>query len=236
MDGAAGKPQDGIATAYEGSCEVAFQWMTAFHLFINVPGSALLGASSYCIQRLVAPTRDEIDQAHAKGKWLHVGVLSLGDLPYINRKRLVLWALLVLISIPLHFLYNSVVFQTIATVEVDFLVVTPGFFTSRGGLSYIDSYMNSEYYLEIQDTLLDGKYLDSTIFENITAAKRFKRYSSPFIRNGNGLDVYLGVADSDSRVTNGSLLSVDNGAGQIRTISSDHKPPLSYCLSEILPE
>jgi hypothetical protein len=101
---AAGTPQDGIATIYTGDCDVASQWSMGLHILINVLSSALLGASSYCMQRLVAPTREEIDKAHEKGKWLDVGVLSLRNLSNINKKRLTFWALLALSSIPLHFL------------------------------------------------------------------------------------------------------------------------------------
>lgn len=101
----AGNPRDGIATAYTGDCKVASRWTTGLHLFINVLSSLLLGASSYCMQRLVAPTRGEIDKAHAKGKWLDVGVLSLRNLSSIKKTRLTLWILLALSSIPLHFLY-----------------------------------------------------------------------------------------------------------------------------------
>jgi hypothetical protein len=100
-----GNPQDGIATAYTGDCEVASRWTTGLHLLINVLSSALLGASSYCMQRLVAPTREEIQKAHAKGKWLDVGVLSLRNLSSISKSRLAFWILLALSSIPLHFLY-----------------------------------------------------------------------------------------------------------------------------------
>jgi hypothetical protein len=71
---AAGKPQDRIATIYTGNCDVASRWSTGLHLLINILSSALLGASSYCMQRLVASLREEIDEAHEKGKWLDVGV------------------------------------------------------------------------------------------------------------------------------------------------------------------
>jgi hypothetical protein len=101
---AAGQPSDGIATAYTGDCTVASRWITAIHLIINILSSVLLGASNYCMQRLVAPTRDEVDKAHAKRKWLDIGVPSLRNLSSINKNRLTIWVLLAMSSIPLHFL------------------------------------------------------------------------------------------------------------------------------------
>ena len=99
-----GNPHDGIATVYTGDCKVAAQWTTGLHLLVNVLSSLLLGASNYCMQRLVAPTRKEIDKAHAKCRWLDVGIPSLRNLSIINRGRLTLWIFLALSSVPLHLL------------------------------------------------------------------------------------------------------------------------------------
>ena len=100
----AGKPQDGIATIYAGQCVFASRLITGLQLLINILSSSLLGASSYCLQRLVAPTREEIDKAHKKGKSLEVGVLSLRNLPHISKGRLAVWLWLAASSLPLHLL------------------------------------------------------------------------------------------------------------------------------------
>lgn len=96
-------PSNGIATAYIGDCNLAARWTTAIHLFINLLSSLLLGASNYCMQRLTAPTRKEIDHAHSQKKWLDIGMPSVRNLPFISKSRLTLWILLALGSIPLHF-------------------------------------------------------------------------------------------------------------------------------------
>ena len=101
---AAGDPHDGIATIYTGKCVFASRLTTGLQLLVNVLSSALLGASSYCLQRLVSPTREEIDKAHKRGKSLDVGVLSLRNLPNISRRRLAVWILLATSSMPLHLL------------------------------------------------------------------------------------------------------------------------------------
>jgi hypothetical protein len=95
---------DGIAILYEGNCSVTARWTTGSHLLINIVSSILLGASNYCMQRLVAPSREEIDKAHRKRKWLDIGVPSVRNLTSISKTRLALCALLALSSIPLHFL------------------------------------------------------------------------------------------------------------------------------------
>ncbi|KAF7621324.1 hypothetical protein AFLA_011627 [Aspergillus flavus NRRL3357] len=59
---------------YEGSCVITSRWNTAFHFIINAISTCILAASNYCMQTLIAPTRDEIDLFHAKRRWLDIGV------------------------------------------------------------------------------------------------------------------------------------------------------------------
>jgi hypothetical protein len=77
---------------------------TGLHVVINVFSTILLSGSNYCMQCLSAPTREDIDGAHAKGKWLDIGIPSFRNLAHISRKRLCLWLLLGASSLPLHLL------------------------------------------------------------------------------------------------------------------------------------
>lgn len=106
---------NGIATVYEGSCEKSKNTTVWVHLGINILGTLLLGASNYCMQVLCAPTRQEIDAAHAQHKWLSTGVSSLRNLLYIDRRKFLLWIVLGLSSIPLHLLWNSAVVDTLSS-------------------------------------------------------------------------------------------------------------------------
>jgi hypothetical protein len=100
---AAWKPQGGIATGFTGDCAVASRQSAVAHFFINLLSSLLLGASNYCMQPLVAPARKEIDVAHTVGHALDIGVPSVRNLFHIAPSRALLWFLLGLSSIPLHF-------------------------------------------------------------------------------------------------------------------------------------
>ncbi|KAK0726745.1 hypothetical protein B0T26DRAFT_671509 [Lasiosphaeria miniovina] len=53
---------------------------------------------------LSSPTRSEVDRAHARGKWLEIGVPSTRNIGSISLIRGLLWFLLLLSSLPLHFL------------------------------------------------------------------------------------------------------------------------------------
>lgn len=112
--GARFKADDGVGTAYHGSCEVVNSWTTWLHILINALSSILLSASNYTMQCLCSPTRAEIDKAHAKGDWLDVGVASVRNiLGRIRPMRQMLWWALALSSIPIHLLYNSAIFKSL---------------------------------------------------------------------------------------------------------------------------
>lgn len=71
---------------------------------INALSTLLLGASSACMQVLSAPSRDGVDECHTRGVWLDIGVASIRNLRWISHKKVLLWTVLGLTSVPLHLL------------------------------------------------------------------------------------------------------------------------------------
>ena len=59
---------------YSGDCNESRKIDTVTHLFINILGTVLLGASNYAMQVLCAPTRDALDIAHSQGKCVRLAV------------------------------------------------------------------------------------------------------------------------------------------------------------------
>ena len=137
-----------ISAFYTGACSQSERISTRIHLVINILSTLLLGASNMCMQLLAAPTRSEIDRAHRDRYWLDIGVPSIRNLKYISRERLIVWVILGLSSVPLHFLsvdydlrttcgrgarladyrrYNSAVFPTLASNSFSWVAVTPSF-------------------------------------------------------------------------------------------------------------
>jgi hypothetical protein len=88
----------------EGDCGRIKRINSALHILLNVLSTVLLSGSNYCMQCLSAPTRGEIDKAHAAQRWLDIGVLSFRNLWQIKRRRVTLWLLLGMSSFPLHLL------------------------------------------------------------------------------------------------------------------------------------
>ncbi|RSM05201.1 hypothetical protein CEP52_006400 [Fusarium oligoseptatum] len=102
---------------FQGSCEESRKLNVILHIFINVFSSILLAASSYGMQCLTAPNRAEVDKSHAAQRWMDIGILSVRNLRGVSWKRSILWFLLTMSSIPLHLLYNSVVFSSLSTMN-----------------------------------------------------------------------------------------------------------------------
>jgi hypothetical protein len=80
------------------------------HLAINILSTVLLSGSNFCMQCLSAPTRADINSAHAQGRWLDVGVPSVHNLRWIRGRRRWLWSVLGVSSLPLHLLYVACFF------------------------------------------------------------------------------------------------------------------------------
>jgi len=94
----------GVGTLYSGSCEKSRTIGLWLHLGINALSTLLLSGSNYTQQCLAAPTRSEIDAAHARRRWMDIGVPSVRNLFRIKLERTLLWIAIGTTSIPLHLL------------------------------------------------------------------------------------------------------------------------------------
>lgn len=117
----------GVAVIKDGDCSTTKRLNTLLHLLINLLSTLLLCASNYCVQCLSAPTRRDIDKAHAQHKWMDIGVPSIRNLRYFSWPRRTLWGLLVISSIPLHLVFNGVIYFSNSGVHCDMYFVTQDF-------------------------------------------------------------------------------------------------------------
>jgi hypothetical protein len=90
---------------FSGSCSKTKTINIIGHVVINALSTVLLSASNYSMQCVSAPTREEVDKAHEKGRWLDIGTPSARNLRSINPAKTILWLFLGLSSFPLHLLY-----------------------------------------------------------------------------------------------------------------------------------
>jgi hypothetical protein len=95
---------DGTSTVQRGHCDAIRNANTGIHAALNIVSTLILGASTYAMQGITAPTREEVDIAHSKGKWVEIGTPSLRNLLHVRRRNAWVWLLLAMTSMPFHLL------------------------------------------------------------------------------------------------------------------------------------
>ncbi|KAF2730368.1 hypothetical protein EJ04DRAFT_567786 [Polyplosphaeria fusca] len=123
------------------------------------------------------------------------------------------------------YFYNSVIFKGIAVNDVDFLAVTPAFFTDQDSWctnatdsqSWRGHFRNESDIIKLQEKVLHGRYLDSKIFENLTAAGYKARYQNGIFNTDGGIGFSIAVdpnINNDPWSTNPqSLVASTSGSG-----------------------
>ena len=100
----------GLGILAENSCKETGKLSAILHVVINFISTILFAGSNYCMQCLSAPTRQQLDEAHKRRRWMDIGVSSLRnvfpakDHHSIGVRRTMLWLILGLSSLPLHLL------------------------------------------------------------------------------------------------------------------------------------
>ena len=183
---------------YNGSCTGSKNWARGLHLVINILSTILLAVSNYCMQCLCSPSRQDVENAHAQGKWLDIGVASLRNLRFVGWSRCMLWALLLISSLPIHFVlvldipfltvdlyfliikyrYNSAVFSALGTHEYGILLASSDFDFNNppnDGSDYADC---SEQNFNMN---LTAFYSEVSKFEILDKQKCIDTYDSDYI-------------------------------------------------------
>jgi len=94
----------GTASVFTGDCKKSRRILVTITILINTLSTIPLAVCNNAAQYVSSSTRAEIDTAHRKGRWLHIGVHSFANLRGIAKKRTAVWLILVSSSIPLHLL------------------------------------------------------------------------------------------------------------------------------------
>lgn len=96
--------KDGFGTIRRGECESVKSLNTWLHLSINILSTLLLTGSNAFMAAFSCPSRKEVDKAHRRGNFLHVGSFSLGNLRAIAKRKGLVVLILALSSVPFHLL------------------------------------------------------------------------------------------------------------------------------------
>lgn len=194
--------------------------MTVLHLAICILSSLLLGASNYCMQILSAPTRKEVDAAHAKRKWLSIGVASIKNLLYVDRRKTFVYILLGVSSIPLHLLWNSAFLNTLASNDYIYSAVTESFLEGA-------PWNNSKVFLTINEYSDEAQsmlnHFTNTSLILMSTTDCINAYDVTFMAEYSNVLLVHNNAASINGVSNNSLLLQglnDGGVGESVALTS----------------
>jgi hypothetical protein len=197
---------NGLWELYEGNCDSTDRWNLGLHVLINVCSTLLLSASNYTMQCLISPTRAECDVAHARGDWLEIGIPNVRNLSKISWRRSAVWFFVACSSIPIHLLYNSVVFKTLdaniySTVlansrflEVSTIVMPNDSISARGEVSL-------EEVRSMAHALQEKWHEDPSSFDKLSIPECLSIYGVPWV-SGYSHVVYItsDVNDTERRL------------------------------------
>ncbi|GLA89221.1 hypothetical protein AtubIFM56815_003693 [Aspergillus tubingensis] len=159
---------------YNGNCTLSSRWATVIHVVINLLSTTLLEASNYAMQCVSGPSRTDVDKAHRKRSWLDIGVMSFRNFRAMSIKRKLLWLVLLLSSVPIHMIYNSVVFSSISALDYGTMLIPDDLtptesLVGAGGRSAFVKAIGSTPEL-IQTEIFNGT------FQNLSNAECVKKY------------------------------------------------------------
>ncbi|GAB1740943.1 hypothetical protein NU219Hw_g6013t1 [Hortaea werneckii] len=233
----------GVGTAFDGDCERVAAWTTGLHVLINGLSSILLSASNYTMQCLSSPTRTEIDRAHARGDWLDIGIVSVRNLWRIDWRRTVLWWALALSSVPIHLLYNSAVFKTLAANEYVLVIANKDFlqggefapyYTWNGSTPAVMNIYEYQRTRDVQLRLTEHEdYRNETEVHNLTTSECIASYGTSFLSEYRNV---IAITSAQGNQTNNTVFWTTRSSGGSGSQSyswicwdADNKPFVSGC-------
>ncbi|KAG0635406.1 hypothetical protein HOY80DRAFT_927241 [Tuber brumale] len=215
------KMEGGVGTLYSGNCDKSRTIGMWLHLGINVLSTLLLSGSNYTQQCLAAPTRREIDVAHARRRWMDIGVPSVRNLFWIKRERALLWIAIGVTSIPLHLLYNSVVYNSIGAKDFLVTLVTNNHFEQAPYSNITEEVFG--FYQELYKatnltvftidgqarlaSMLEGYNTSPQDYEDLTPHDCAKLYNTDLM-SGHG-NLFLITKHSSNATHNNTLLNIN---------------------------
>ncbi|KIW21469.1 hypothetical protein PV08_02049 [Exophiala spinifera] len=190
------KMMNGVYMVYEGSCKKTQMKDSWIHLCLNIVATILLASSNYCMQLLTSPSRSEVDKAHAQRKWLDIGIPSIRNLGSLRKKKVALWWMLAISSIPLHLVYNSIFYSALATNNYSILYASQSFVDLA---AYNETKFPNTRDLNITDVQSRAKS-----FERLNNADCIHAYARDFVEDRRNVIVVV----KDPPANQGSLFNI----------------------------
>ena len=250
----------GNGVFYTGDCSKVKTDNRIIQLAINTISTILLTATNYCMQCLNAPTRSQVDYAHSKNRWVEIGVMRVRNLSWVGWKKIILWIFLALSSIPMHLMFNSAVYVSIAAYDYTVSAIPENMLnnyqnnptrSSKSNIIRWDKLSNEDcikkYATQLQTGVGDlavvlpanspsGNLKDYTDIEdylNLSEKQPFQWICDSL--NVNGLCQQRAALDAFHSL-NGNWTVQPEKSALVDALKSDKTSEVLYCQSSILPE
>ncbi|EON69624.1 hypothetical protein W97_08884 [Coniosporium apollinis CBS 100218] len=205
-------------TLVSNDCVKAKRLSVGFHALINIMATGLLAASNYTMQIMAAPTRSEVDAAHAESKFVDLGISSLRNLRYIPLPRQVIFWTLAFSSLPIHLFYNSALFSTVGAYEYGFAAVSPSYLSQSSQMGTTNSNIDSP------ETARRELWSDPP-WRNLTASECLQEYSGGLVTSSGDLLLVTREENSANPIWWSNGTSIEIGSGTTNWICRS-VPPL----------
>ncbi|KAB5554515.1 hypothetical protein GE09DRAFT_964056 [Coniochaeta sp. 2T2.1] len=209
---------------FSGSCTTAKSINTGVHALINVFVVVLVAGGNYVFQVLSSPTRDEVDAAHAKKKWLDIGIPSFRNLARISRGRAFLAILMLLVAVATQIMYNAVIFTSQTAMDYNILLVTPSFLR---GAPFSNATSNNEGRMSRLDVLSLQDLASRNRLVNLTTPDCLIQLGAPYHSDFKSI---LLVTNTDS--TTSSLVQTASASSSTNHLSLFDQAPVRFCLAQ----
>ena len=122
----------GSTGLFAGNCSKAKRLSEILHFAVIAASFLVTFSSNKFLSLAVAPLPEEVSRAHARNKWLDIGINSWRNLQFVSRRRRWFWAIILLSSVPVQLLSNSALFLTTTSTNYRQVIVSQDFV--EGGL------------------------------------------------------------------------------------------------------
>ncbi|MCJ1224185.1 hypothetical protein MMC12_000829 [Toensbergia leucococca] len=117
----------GSTGLFAGNCSQAKRLSEILSFSVIAASFLVTFASNKFLCLAVAPLPEEVDTAHARCKWLDIGVNSWRNLQFVSGMRRWSWVIILLSSVPVQLLSNSAIFLTTTSTNYRQVLVSQGF-------------------------------------------------------------------------------------------------------------
>ncbi|RSL89626.1 hypothetical protein CDV31_015843 [Fusarium ambrosium] len=196
----------GQSRLFRGRCDTASKANLWIHLVINIIGTCILASSNFFMQSLMAPTRQEVDKAHAAGQWVEIGVQSPRNCRFVSWRKTTFWFLFGLTSIPFHLIFNGCVLESKASNGFNLVVAAEPFLHGAwDGLLPIeywgDNFYHNKTLIKINESLSARDV--SKNWEKIYVQDCIRRYNNTRSALTKYRHVVMVISNPDEETTRG---------------------------------